>query len=254
VHEAWSKYGKQTWRYFGVVLLASFVFLIVIAVTTGPFFIRMLGAFKNIGAQGASANPNPWPLFAQMLPLMGILFLLGLAWIVVDAVLQDFILPPMAIENAPIEGAFGRFRSLLRDEPGSMLVYLLLRFVIALGISWVLMFAVLIALLIVGAGGLAVGVGLYHVMWQGSMGMRVVFVAIAVAMALVLLAIYLFALTVVYGITAAFKQSYAAYFFGSRYPQLGDQIEPLPRPILGDIRIDPPLPPIAPLQDPPRVW
>src|SRR6201999_901662 len=142
VGQAWSKYRRQSWRYFGVVLLASFIFLILIAATTGPFVIRMLSTFKTLAAQGANPNPNPFPVLAAMLPFVGICFLLALVWVVVDAVLQDFVLPPMALENASIEGSFERFFYLLREDFGSFLVYLLLRFIIALGISWVLMFAV----------------------------------------------------------------------------------------------------------------
>lgn len=252
VREAWAKYGRQTWRYFGVVLLASFAFLIVMAATAGPFFIRMLKSIKMAGAQGP--NPNPWPLLGQMLPFIGVCFLLGLAWIVADAVLQDFVLPPMALEDAPIEDAFGRFSTLLRNEFGTVLVYLLLRFVVALGISWVLMMVVFIALLFIGMGGLAVGFGLYHAMWSGGVGTQVVFVAIVAAMALALLAVYLLAIVIVYGTAAIFKQSYAAYFFGSHYPELGNRLEPHREDFVGLGVEPPPLPTLPPMQEPPPVW
>ena len=255
VREAWSKYGSQTWRYFGVVLLVSFVFLIAAAATIGPLIIHMLGAFKTIAAAGANPNPNPWPLLEQMLPIIGVGFLLGLVWVVVDAVLQDFVLPPMAVENAPIEGAFGRFFALLREDFGSVLLYLLLRFMIALGISWVLMIVVFVALVFLGIGGLAVGFGLYHAMWQGGIGARVAFVAMAAAMALILMAVYLLAVIAVYGIAAVFKQSFAAYFFGSRYLELGNRVEPPAAEHPAEEKIEPLLPPMPPpLSEPPPVW
>jgi len=240
VREAWGKYGRQTWRYFGVLLLASFVFLLLTATTAGPFFVHMLKTMKRLGLQGP--NPNPWPIFAQLFPLIGIFLLLGLAWIMVDAILQDFVLPPMAMEDAPIEGAFGRFFALLKADSVSVLVYLLLRFVVALGISWVLMMVVLIGLLILGMGGMAVGFGLYHAMWRGGLGLQVVFVAVVAAMALVLLVLYLLAVIAVYGTAAVFKQSYAAYFFGSRYPELGNRLEPPVDENPVDIKIEPFLP------------
>jgi hypothetical protein len=240
VREAWRRYGRQTWRYFGVLLLASFVFLLLIAVTAGPFFVHMLKTMKRLGVQGP--NPNPWPIFAQIFPLIGIFLLVGLMLVVVDAILQDFVLPPMAMEDAPIEGAFGRFFALLKADPVAVLVYLLLRFVVALGISWVLMMVVLIGLLILGIGGMAVGFGLYRAMWHGGLGLQVVFVAIVAGMALVLLALYLLAMIAVYGTAAVFKQSYAAYFFGSRYPELGNRLEPPVDENPVDIRIEPLLP------------
>ncbi|HLH34804.1 MAG TPA: hypothetical protein VKX41_09025 [Alloacidobacterium sp.] len=251
VREAWSRYGRQTWRYFGVVLLASLAFLILLAATAGPFFVHMLKAAARVGAQGP--NANPLPILGSMLPFLGVCLLIGLFWMVVDAVLQDFVLPPMAIEDAPIEGAFGRFMALLREDFGSTLIYLLLRFVVALGISWVL---VLVVFMVLGAGGVAgaaVGFGLYRAMWPGGIGLRVVFIAIVAAMALVLLAIYLLAMIAVYGTVAVFKESYAAYFYGSRYPELGNLLEPLDEDLVG-VRIEPPLPPMPPLSEPPSVW
>lgn len=251
VRQAWAKYGPQTWRYFGVMLLASFAFLILAAASAGPFFVHMLGTMKGFGAQGP--NPNPWPFLAQMLPLIGICLLLALVWTVVDAVLQDFVLPPMAIEDAPIEGAFGRFFALLGEDFGSVLVYLLLRFVLATAISWVLMIVVFLVLMVLGLGALAVGFGLYHALWSGGVGLQVVFAMIVAAMALVLLALYLLAIIAVYGTAAVFKQSYAAYFFGSRYPELGYRLEPPEEDLVG-VRIEQPLPPMPPLQEPPPVW
>jgi hypothetical protein len=251
VREAWGKYGRQTWRYFGVVLLTSFVFLILVAASTGPFVVHLIRTIKGIGAQGQ--NPNPWPIFAQMFPFLGICVLLALVWIVVDAVLQDFILPPMAIEDAPIEGAFGRFFALLREEPGQFVAYLLLRFVVALGISWVLMMVVFFGLMLLGLAGLAVGFGLYHAMWHGGFGLQVVFVLTVAAMALVVLGLYLLAMVAVYGTAAVFKQSYAAYFFGSRYVELGNRMEP-PEDEMVAVSVEPSLPPLPSLSEPPPVW
>lgn len=252
VAEAWRKYGRQTWRYFGVVLLASLVFLVLLAATAGPFLVQMLKTAARVGAQGPTANP--FAMFGSVLPFIGVCLLIGLVWMVVDAVLQDFVLPPIALEDAPIEGAFGRFGAILRDDFGSLVVYLLLRFVVALGISWTLMTVVFLALAVGGLGGVAVGFGLYRAMWHGGIGMQVVFVATVAAMALALIAVYLLAMIAVYGTVAVFKQSYAAYFFGSRYPGLGNLLEPPPDDELVAVRLEPPLPPLPPLNEPPPMW
>jgi len=255
VREAWGKYGRKTWRYFGVVLLASLVCLILLAVTAGPFFIRMIKEAARLGAHGPNPNANPWPVLAPMLPFLGVSLLIGLLWMVIDAVLQDFVVPQIAIDDAPIEGAFSRFLSLLREDFGSVVVYLLLRFVVAFGITWALMIGVFMILAVGGMSGLAVGFVLYRTMWAGGIGLRVVFVAIVAAMALVLLAVYILAMIAVYGMVAAFKESYAAYFFGSRYPGLGDLMEPPPPgEDLVAVRVEPPLPPLPPLSEPPPVW
>lgn len=250
VREAWSKYGRQTWRYFGVMLLASLVFLVIAAVTAGPFFLHMVRTMKNLALQGP--NPNPFALFAGIFPLLGIFLLLGLLWMIADTVLQDFVLPPMAIEDAPIEAAFGRFFRLLKDEPGSFLAYLLLRFVLSIGLSWALLAIVGIALLIVGLGGVLAGVLLFHAMWHGGIALQVVFIVITAVMALCLLVLYFGALIAVYGMVAVVKESYAAYFFGSRYEALGSRLEPLEKEMFA-VGLRPLLPPIPPLQGPPLI-
>ncbi len=96
VREAWAKYGRQTWRYFGVVLLASLAFLVLLAATAGPFFVRMLKGAMHTAAQGP--NPKPWSILGPMLPFLGISLLVGLMWMVVDAILQDFVLPPLLLK------------------------------------------------------------------------------------------------------------------------------------------------------------
>lgn len=252
VGEAWAKYGRQTWSYFGVVLLASLVFLVLLAVTAGPFFVQILKAAARVGVQGPGANP--FAMLSSMLPFLGVCLLLGLVWMLVDAVLQDFVVPPIALEDAAIEAAFGRFGAVLREDFGSLVVYLLLRFVVGLGISWTLMTVVFLVLAFGGLGGVAVGFGLYRAMWHGGIGMQIVFVAIVAAMALLLIAVYLLAMIAVYGTVAVFKQSYAAYFFGSRYPGLGNLLERPPDEELVAVRVEPPSPTLPPLNEPPPVW
>ena len=251
VREAWGKYGRQTWRYFGVVLLSSLVFLVIIGVTAAPFLIRMMKEAARAGGQGP--NPNPWPMIASMLPFIGVCLLLGLAWMIVDALLQDFVLPPIAIEDAPIESALGRFTAMVREDAGSVAAYVLLRFVVAVAISWALMLVVAMILGASGLGGLAIGFGLYRALWSGGIGPRVVFIAIVSLMALLLLVVYLLAMAAVYGTTAVFKGSYAVYFYGSRYRALGDLLEP-PDEMVG-VRVEPPMPSFPPMNvPPPPVW
>jgi uncharacterized membrane protein len=87
------------------------------------------------------------------------------------------------------------------------------------------MLLVFLALLLAGLAIFGVGALLYHLLWTSLVG-QVVCVALAIAVGLVALAVYLAAIVSVYGISAVFKQSYAAYFFGGRYPELGDRLEP----------------------------
>ena len=160
---------------------------------------------------------------------MGANIAVGLLWAVVDSLMQDFLLPPMAIDDAPLESALSRFFRLAHTNFGSLALYVLLRFVVGIGMTWVLML-VFFAILVLG--GLAVyGIGtlIYHALWVSTVG-QVVCVALAMLVGLILLVIYFAAIISIYGVSAVFKQSYAAYFFGGRYGALGDRLEPPPTP------------------------
>lgn len=224
IRRSWIKYGSQAWRYVGVMLLASLAFFLVAAISAGPFFLKMLRAMRAEALQGS--NPNPLPLLAAMLPVLVVLFLLALCWMIVDTVLQDFVLPPMALEDAPIGGAFRRFFLLLQEGPAMFLGYLLVRFVLSIGISWVLLTLVGIVLLVAGAGCGLVSLLLYRTMWHGGVVMQFGFVLIVAVLAVVLIALYLMAMVSIYGTVGVLKESYAVFFYGSRYARLGDLLEP----------------------------
>jgi hypothetical protein len=258
VRQAWSGYGPQAWRYFGLVLLVGLAFLVVSLVIIGPALLNFIHTVVPLAKAGTS--PDPFALLGSMLPFVLSIFLVAALWAVVDALMQDFLLPPMAIEDAPLESAFGRFFRLLRTDLGSVVVYVLLRFAVGIGLTWILMLAVFLALLLAGLATFGVGVLLYHLLWASLAG-QVVCVALAILAGIVALVVYLAAIVSVYGISAVFKQSYAAYFFGGRYPELGDRLEP-PAPSLvveEATGVEPPSPPattsiLPPFAEAPPVW
>jgi hypothetical protein len=130
-----------------------------------------------------------------------------------------------------------------------------LRFVVALGLSWVLIMVVLMVLMLLAVGGAGVGFLLFHSLWHTGLGGQAVFVAYCIAAVLVLLAVYFLALIAIYGTVAVFKQAYAAYFFGSHYPELGDRLEPpAAESVTGAAGTPAALPPLSPLTEPPPLW
>jgi hypothetical protein len=256
VRQAWSGYGRRAWRYFGLALLVGLGFMAVSLVVIGPALLNFIRNVVPLARAGTT--PDPFAMLGSMLPFLLSIFVVALLWAVVDALMQDFLLPPMAVEDAPLESAFGRFFRLLRADFGSVAAYVLLRFVVGIGLTWVLMLLVLMALLLAGLAVFGVGLLLYHLLWASLAG-KVICVALALAVGLAGVAVYLMALIAVYGISAVFKQSYAAYFFGGRYPELGDLLEPPPQLVEASTEVSPP-PALAspselpPLGEAPPVW
>jgi hypothetical protein len=253
VGEAWRPYRRQAWRYFGLYLIALLAFFLVAAVLAGPAFIH----FFHVLVRLDKANPDPFAMMGAMLPFIVSILAVGLLWAIVDAILQDFLLPPMAIEDAPIEGALSRFVYLARTGFGSLLLYLLMRFVVALGLAWALTLIALILIAIPAAIGGGLGFILYRVLWHAGTGGQVAFILYAAIGALIIVALYITALVAIYGTTAIFKQSYALLYYGGRYPELGSRLDGLPTAPAAPPApaFEPPMaPPAAPLPEPPALW
>lgn len=251
---AWSSYGSQAWRYFGLLALVGMAFLLLLAVIAGPVFLHLFVVLRRLTPQ--EINSNPVLLFQHILPMYGIILGFGLVGTCVDAILQDFVLPPMAIEDAPLESAFGHFFRLCRERFGAVVLYLLLRFVLEIGLTWVGLLAVFLVLIMMlgGAGGF--GFFLYRAFWHLGAGGVAVVILYGVVALLILIALYLLLMISLYGAVAVFRQAYALCFYGGFYTPLGNRLEPpAPASAVEGLRAEPPptsLPPsLPPVPEPP---
>ena len=203
VGRAWSAYGRQSWRYFGLIILVSLAFLIVAAVVIGPALLNFIRVIKPLASTGS--NPDPFAMLGAIFPFLLAAIAVGLLWAVVDSLMQDFLLPPIAIDDAPLESALSRFFHLARTNFGSLALYVLLRFVVGIGMTWVLMLVFFAILVIGGVALYGVGTLMYHALWISTVG-QVVCVALAILVGLIVLAIYFAAIISIYGVSAVFKQ------------------------------------------------
>jgi hypothetical protein len=224
VARAWSPYASQAWRFLGLMILISLGLLLLVALTAGSLILHLVALFRHLSPQQINADPSL--VLAHILPLYGIFFLLILIAGLVNAVAQDFILPPMALEDAPLAASFSRFFQLLRTRFWYIALYLLFRYLLELGMAMVGGIALFIVLLILGGGAAGIGFVLYRAFWHAGPGGVALFVIFCILAALLLFAVYLFLLVVLYGSIAVVKQSYAALFYGSYYPPLGDRLGP----------------------------
>jgi hypothetical protein len=246
VGQAWVPYRSPAWRFLGLSILLGLALLLIFAVTGGPLFLHFIVTLRHLGPDQLSNNPAL--VMSHIFPMYGIILLLALLGGLVSAIAQDFILPPLAVENASLESSFARFFQLVRDRFWHFVLYLLFRLGLELGLAWAGTLVILIVLLVLGGGGALLGFIFYHAFWHAGAGGVAVFVLYCILAALLLIAVYLLLLIALYGIIAVVKQSYAAYFYGSHYPPLGDLLDPsAPIPAAGAPF---PPPPFPPLQDP----
>jgi hypothetical protein len=223
---AWSRYGAPAWRYLGLTILATFAFVLLLALTAGPFVLHFILTISHLSPQQIDADPGF--LIAHILPLYGLLFVSVCAVAIVDAVMQDFLLPPMAIENASVEDSVRRFLHLLRNRPGYVALYLILRFVLQMAFAMAVGIAIMFVLGVLALIGIGLGFGLHHAIAHSGPAGYAIFIVYCVVAGCLFFALYTVSVLCLNGVVAVFRQCYALYCYGSHYPQLGDYLDPQP--------------------------
>lgn len=240
----WSRYPRQAWRYFGMAILIALVFLLFLALTAGPVLLHFILSVRGLTPE--QLNANPFLIFGYIFPLYGIILFATVLLGIVDCVMQDFLLPPMAMEDAPVERTAGLFFRLLRHRPGPVILYMLLRFAIQLGMGFAGGLAVIIVAGIVGLVEGGAGFFLYRGVAHAGPGGSTVFIVYCVLAVLAFVAAYLGSILCVQGTIAVFRECYAVQFYGGYYPPLGNQIDPPGTPWPAVASPAPPPPPPAP--------
>ena len=222
VREAWRSQSRSTWRYLGTLVMAGLVYCTLLAAVLGPFLVRLVRLVGAAGPQDVSPQ-----IGSLMLTFAGLAWLVLPIWIAFDALLQDFVLPCMVLEpEQPLGAAFARLAAVGRRAPGQLMLFLLLRAVVAFAVALALGIAMLVVLGVFALGELGVGWLLYRLLWSGSLGAHAIFFAAVAGMACVLFALYLLCVTAIYGVTGTFKACYGACFYAGYYPELALRLDP----------------------------
>lgn len=235
VAPAWRKYGSASRRWSLCKILYGCFALLVMAAPIAAYVRHIL---PLLAAQAQRPNQPPTPEFFFAI-FGGELFVgLGfLAFFVVGALANDFIVPSLALEDTALAEAFSRLGKLIRYEPGQFALYALVKLVamvvgymaVNLAAELIFFLATAVLALIGGAVGL-----LIHVLGVSTHALLITAAVIGMPVAMALLIyIMLFAA----GTMATFLQAYLLCFLGGRYPMLGDLLE----------RSTPPNPLLAPV-------
>jgi MFS family permease len=226
VAPAWRKYGSQSLKWALVKIAVGTVFFALLAIPFAPIVSGIITTFSNIHLQ---QGQNPPPAFAEaILSVYAAVFILYFAigiFALISSLLSDFIVPSLALENTTLSIAFRRLGQLLRNEPGAVFLYAVMKIVIylvggmAVGIFfYIFLFAVALVAFILGV--------LAYFLLQLMHVSHTVMSELAIFSGAVL-----YVVTAFYGIILAngmlqtIIQSYAQYFLGGRYPLLGDIID-----------------------------
>jgi hypothetical protein len=218
----WSRYGRRTWRWIGLkLLLFAIGFLLALPVLLPILITVFKGGHLHEGARA---------FFIAFLGTFSLMALLLLALAVIYCLLQDFVMPVMALEDASIGMGLRRLKELLEQELGGMLVYLLLRSIVSFILSIALLLLWGIALLVSAIPFAIAGCLLYFPLHKAGFAGLAVMIAGFVVLGAIALAWTICTLIAVTGWRQTYFQTYAACFYAGRYPLLNRVFDPQPEP------------------------
>jgi hypothetical protein len=226
VAPAWRKYGPQSrkWTLFKIAL--GTLVSIPVAALMAPMVKGMINTFANLHL--VQGKPSPPEFTADIFSMYGaffvIYFFIGI-FAILNSVLEDFVVPSLALEDVPLREALQRAGRLVRNEFRAVCFYTLIKaFLYIVGIIAVFfcfnafLFAVILIAVILGALVYFV-LDLLHVP-----SVDISTIAIGAGTGLYLFTI-LYGMFLAYGTVYTLTESYALYFLGGRFPLLGDALD-----------------------------
>jgi hypothetical protein len=220
VRPPWRLYASRTWRWIGTKILLFFAALLLSAIAALPVLLNLLRMHReHTGFHAAS-------FFGVMAGTAVLVLLILAVFFVLSAMLHDFVLPAVALEDAPVFSTIGRLRALVKAEPGQIAIYMLLRIAFAICMAIATVIAIVLVAIVAGIVLGLIGLVAFLLLHKlGIAGMVLLGVVIAIE-ALLFIALMIAADVVIVGLYMTFQQAWALYFLGGRYTLLGNLLEP----------------------------
>ena len=225
IRPGWQLYGAQAMRFFWLNLGVGFGFLLLLALVSIPFVAGFWRLFHNIPP---GSQPGLGPVLALVLPMIPVILLLVLAAFLIDVILRDWMLPHFALEDASATEAWAEVWERIKAEPREFFVYALLRLVLPL-IASIALFAVLLipGLMLAGTVG-AIEYGIHSAFVDSTGASALVGILLQVFFGIIAFGFLLLASICLGGPVSTGIREYALVFYGGRYAELGDLLNPPP--------------------------
>ncbi len=165
-------------------------------------------------------------LFLGLFLLEGLFCLTIFFLMFCSSLLDDFILPSIALEGVSLREAFRRFAALLHGEPGALLYYVVFKALLALACGIAMQIGIFVTEGILAIPLALVGfLGWLLLHTLGPAG-HILMAAGFVVLVLAFVAMVFYVSIAFIGAFLLFLQAYALYFLAGRYPMLGDLLDP----------------------------
>jgi hypothetical protein len=216
-------YSAESERFFTGCALVWLAFLILLVLVIILFIVA---GYTVLNTQTPEGKLDPGHFLILFFPCLGIFAVLILAACAAQVVLNDFILPHMAIEGVSFSRAWSEARARMAANKETFASFFILRLTMPLvaGVALALL-AWLMGLAVFGL--LDMSTAGFDAMLDGSGGLRA-----AVLTAIHILFYFLglatgWVLAVTFsGPLCVFMRAYALYFYGGHYKALGNLLEP----------------------------
>jgi len=219
----WRLYREQAGRFFVFNIMVGIVYLMVAAAAVVPFIFGFIRFYHESRAAG---RVNFGELFTLALPFLPVILLLIFLAILVDLVIRDFMMPHIALENAPVVEAWEGALAKIAADKGAFFLYAVLRLVLPI-VAMIGIFVVLLIPMIVLFGIPGVMIAGLHAALVSATG-PVLFLGTFVE---VLIGFLMFAMGVLLAVgiggpLCIAMRNYALLFYGGRYQPLGNLLYP----------------------------
>jgi hypothetical protein len=221
-------YSGEAERFFSACMLVWLAFLVAVAFLIVLFIVA---AYTVLDTRTPEGKLDPGHFLTLFFPCFGITLALILAACAAQIVLNDLILPHMAIEGASFSKAWTDVRAHIAANKETFLSYFILRLAmplvagVAFGfVAWVLGLVVFGILGMSAAGFNAMLDGTSDARAYVLIGVRSLFLLLGLGVGFVIAASF-------GGPIGVFMRSYALYFYGGHYKALGSLLEPPATPI-----------------------
>ena len=233
VAPAWQRHGHHTFRWIAVRLIPT-AYVLLLTAFSAYFLSRHLNNSSH--AHG---------VVVLILGAFGLFVFITYA--IITSLMRDFILPVIALEDLSIADCLSRFSFFLSTFTADVCVYLIIRILLAIAI-WIatfITFIISVVIICIPVFILAAAIGAAG---HSSTGALAVVGIISVLGFFVAGIMGLIIGILASGTVQTFFTAMGIYFYGSRYPLLGNMLEPPPPP---PAYIPPPEPPPAPFEPEP---
>ena len=219
IRPGWRLYEAQSWRFFLLNIAVGFAFLCAAALVAAAFFLSFVRMTRGLHA-GSGA------LIGLILPLIPVIILFVLVGFAIQIILNDLMLPHMALENTSAGEAWRQVQMRITREKGGFLLYTFLRMILPmaaiLGAIMVLAIPAIIAV-VVFAVPMA---GLTSLMAGATGAGKLLFILLVTLIVLVAATVVILLGLCISGPIGIAVRNYALLFYGGRYQVLGDLLYP----------------------------